>query len=160
MTAIINKNRPPNSEYSQYNVKLLDNLDKDRDHYTPTHIYNPTNPTHPTQTDYKQALEFILTHFEAMDFPRRISTRTTEGRQIFVNDKLQALARFKQANYLDCRISAYTELDDTPNFLFIDIDTLDLAVLRQVLDRCIKFGFTQLSYSPVADTMYISRFIR
>ena len=58
-----------------------------------------------------------------MDFPRKISTKTTEGRQILVDDKPQALARFKQANYLDCRISAYTELDDTPNFIFIDLDT-------------------------------------
>ena len=42
---------------------------------------------------------------------------------------------------MDCRISAYTELDDSPNFLFIDIDTLDRPVLTKVLDRCTKFGY-------------------
>ena len=75
-----------------------------------------------------------------MDFPRKISTKTTKGGQILVNDKSQALARFEQSNWLDCRISAYTELDDSPNFLFIDIDTLDRPVLTKVLDRCAKFG--------------------
>ena len=79
-----------------------------------------------------------------MDFPRKISTKTTEGRQILVNDKPQALARFKQANYLDCRISAYTELDDSPNFLFIDIDTLDEKVLLKVLN----FKFRALKWTP------------
>jgi len=76
-----------------------------------------------------------------VDFPRRISTKTTEGRQILVDDKPQALARFEQANWLDCRISAYTELDDSPNFLFIDIDTLDRSVLTKVMDRCGKFAY-------------------
>ena len=57
---------------------------------SPTHLYNPTHPAHPTQTSYKQALQFILTHFAAMDFPRKISTKTTEGRQILVDDRPQA----------------------------------------------------------------------
>ena len=78
-----------------------------------------------------------------MDFPRKISTKTTEGRQILVNDKPQALARFEQANWLDCRISAYTELDDSPNFLFIDIDTRDQSVLEEILQR-----FEDLNWKP------------
>jgi nucleoside-diphosphate-sugar epimerase len=40
---------------------------------------------------------------------------------------------------LDCRISAYTELDDTPNFIFIDIDSLDFAVTENVLKKCREF---------------------
>ena len=72
-----------------------------------------------------------------IDFPRKISTKTTEGRKIFVDDKPQALARFKQANYLDCRISAYTELDDSPNFLFVDIDIKN--DLKQVLKSISRF---------------------
>ena len=68
MTAIINKNRPHNSEYSQYNDKLLGNLDNDRNDYTPTHrhLYSFTDPT---QTDHKQALQFILAHFGVSTFP-------------------------------------------------------------------------------------------
>ena len=76
-----------------------------------------------------------------MDFPRKISTKTTGGRQVLVNDKPQALVRFEQSNWLDSRISAYTELDDSPNFLFIDIDTLDRSVLTKFLNRFAKFGY-------------------
>ena len=140
MTAIIKQKLPTHSDYLQNNDKFLNKLEGDLCPNYPTYPHNRHNRTNRT-IDHKQALEFILTHFDAMDFPRRISTRTTEDRQILVNDKPQALARFKQANYLDCRISAYTELDDCPNFLFVDIDALDLAVLRQILDRCAKFGF-------------------
>ena len=82
----------------------------------------PGNLETETETQIRQGLNFILKHFAVMDFPRKISTNTTEGRQILVEDKPQALARFKQASYLDCRINAYTELDDSPNFLFVDID--------------------------------------
>jgi hypothetical protein len=90
-----------------------------------------------TEIEIRQGLNFILKHFAAMDFPRKISTKTTEGRQILVNDKPQALARFKQANYLDCRISAYTELDDSPNFLFVDIDIKN--DLKHVLKSISRF---------------------
>ena len=56
----------------------------------------------------KEGLDFILKHFD-FDFiwPRTISTKTTQGRQILVYNKVEAFARFKQANFLDCRISAY-----------------------------------------------------
>jgi hypothetical protein len=87
------------------------------------------NPSTPTERgrDAINTCTFLFRNFvspdlKAADFPRKVSTKTTEGRQILVNDKPQALARFKQANWLDCRISAYTELDDSPNFLFVDID--------------------------------------
>ena len=89
----------------------------------------------PVESDVRQGLTFILRHFSSIDFPRKISTKTTEGRQILVNDKPQALARFKQANYLDCRINAYTELDDTPGFIFIDLDTDCQIQLDNVLTK-------------------------
>jgi hypothetical protein len=42
----------------------------------------------------KQGLDFILKHFEFQFFiwPRTISTKTTQGRQILVYDKEEALA--------------------------------------------------------------------
>ena len=78
----------------------------------------------------KEGLDFILKHFD-FDFiwPRTISTKTTQGRQILVYNKVEAFARFKQANFLDCRISAYPStkytrrLKQEPNFLFIDLDS-------------------------------------
>lgn len=53
-------------------------------------------------------LDFILGHFHNQQiWPRKISTGTTKGGQKLVNSREEALARFAQANYLDCRISAY-----------------------------------------------------
>ena len=51
-----------------------------------------------------QGLEFILSHFTEPLFPRTISTKTTQDRQIVVNSKAEALVRFNRANGLDCRI--------------------------------------------------------
>ena len=105
----------------------------------------------------KENLGFLLKHFKRMDFPRKISTKTTEGRQILVNDRPQALARFEQANWLDCRISAYTEVDDSPNFLFIDIDTLDRSVLNKFFKDVRNKLEIQRSYSRAADIISISQ---
>jgi hypothetical protein len=102
MTAIINRKTPIDSEYLQYNDKFLGKLEVDTCHNTLTHLNNRPHPTHRPPTLDKQTLEFILSHFEGIDFPRRISTKTTNGRQVLVNDKPEALARFKQANQLDC----------------------------------------------------------
>src|ERR1051325_11391356 len=56
-----------------------------------------------------EGLDYILGHFthQMQLWPRTISTKTTDGRQIIVHSKQEALARFKQANFMDCRISAY-----------------------------------------------------
>jgi hypothetical protein len=52
-------------------------------------------------------LDYILSHFKEPIWPRTIATRTTEGRQLTVGSRQEALARYAQANWLDCRISAY-----------------------------------------------------
>ena len=77
-----------------------------------------------------EGLDFILGHFEEPVWPRTISTKTTEGRQVLVYNKEEALARFKQSNYMDCRINAYPNYVEfqginrqPPNFIFIYIDT-------------------------------------
>jgi hypothetical protein len=99
-------------------------------------------------------LDFILRHLGEPIWPRTISTHTTGERQILVYSREQALARFKQANLLDCRINAYpdhTEFRDinrqAPNLIFIDLDqsrdALDKA-LRNVLKNIEeKFNGTQ-----------------
>ena len=82
-------------------------------------------------------LDFILSHFSSNSFPRTISTKTTEERQILVDNKDEALARFKQANYVDCRINAYSggDIKGDPNFIFIDIDnTTNHKVIRKILN--------------------------
>lgn len=63
-------------------------------------------------TPIEEGLDFILSHFQEPIWPRAISTRTTECRQVLVSNRSEALARFKQSNYLDCRISAYSPKPD------------------------------------------------
>jgi hypothetical protein len=77
----------------------------------------------------KDGLDFLLTHFQEPIWPRTISTRTTDKKQILVYSKQEALARFTQANWQDCRTSAYPSYTEykginrqAPNFIFIDLD--------------------------------------
>jgi len=85
--------------------------------------------SHPLYDSITDGLEFILSHFEGPIWLRTISTHTTEGRQILVYSKEEAIARYKQANLLDCRINAYSDYTEygginrqAPNFLFLDLD--------------------------------------
>jgi Primase X len=103
-------------------------------------------------------LDYILSHFEHQMqlWPRTISTKTTEGIQVKVYSKEEAIARFKQADFVDCRISAYpywrpcivsdfAEIKNAiaPNFIMIDLDLCNfgiddnvlLHVLRQTLRK-------------------------
>jgi hypothetical protein len=103
----------------------------------------------PATMTIQEGTDFILSHFEESIWPRKISTHTTEERQILVYSREDALARFKKANLLDCRINAYPDYAgfgsinrQTPNFIFIDLDlshfnsveALD-RVLRNVLEN-------------------------
>ena len=73
-----------------------------------------------------EGLDFILTHLKnPMRWPRTISTKASEGRQIPVYSKQEALSYYKDSNYLDCRISAYNTkalVDQTIDLLMIDLD--------------------------------------
>jgi Primase X len=89
---------------------------------------------------FEEGFKFILSHFEhqIQIWPRTISSALTDNKQVPIYyDERYALARFKQANLVDCRISGYplyTEyrgiVRHTPNFLFIDLD----------LDNVVPFG--------------------
>ena len=61
-----------------------------------------------TSVSIESGLDFILSHLvERIGyFPRRIWTYTTKT-PILVYSRDEALARFKQSNLVDCRISAY-----------------------------------------------------
>ena len=108
-----------------------------------------------------EGLDYIISHFHQQHqrlsiWPRTISTKTTQGRQVIVHSKQEAIARFKQANFMDCRISAYpywrssivsefAEIKNAipPNFIMIDLDMCNfeldedklLHVLRQTLRK-------------------------
>jgi hypothetical protein len=104
----------------------------------------------------EEGLDFILSHFQEPAFPRTISTKATEGRQVPVYSKEEALAWFRAANYLDCKIAAYPKYTDfkginrqAPNLIFIDLDlgrfnskpALDLGLnetLQNIKDRLVN----------------------
>lgn len=96
-------------------------------------------------TTVEAGLGFLLGHFQEPRWPRTISTRTTEGRQIKVMNREEALARFKQAKLLDCRINAYPHREDwaiellgqAPNFIFIDEDKSNFST-EQALDMTLR----------------------
>ena len=56
-----------------------------------------------------EGLDFILSHLEQPIWTGTVSSHKTEGRQILVYSKAEAIAIFKQANLLDCRINAYPD---------------------------------------------------
>ena len=57
-----------------------------------------------TEKQVTEGLDFILSHFEKDSiWPRTISTKLTEGRQITVYSKLEAMSYYKDSNYLDCQ---------------------------------------------------------
>jgi hypothetical protein len=62
-------------------------------------------------------------------FPRTISTRSLNFKQVEVFSKNEALFYFKQSNYIDCRISAFRSSNSKekfyPDLIIIDIDRSD-----------------------------------
>lgn len=109
-----------------------------------------------------EGLEFILSHLEEPLFPRTISTKTTEGRQILVNSRQEVLARFKQAEYKDCRINAFPSYTEhrgktiqKSNFIFIDIDRnqfTDDESLERAVKQCLDKLKEVHAYPTVLDT--------
>ena len=76
----------------------------------------------------EEGLDFILEYFEEPKFPRTVSTKATGNKQVTVYSREEALRHFKEANYEDCRISAFSrhEIDQViPNMIFIDLDDVD-----------------------------------
>ena len=66
-----------------------------------------------------------MSHFNDSIWPRTISTKLTEGRQITIYSKLEAMSYYKDSDYLDCRISAYRYSQNAIpaiSLLMIDLD--------------------------------------
>ncbi len=92
----------------------------------------------------QEGIDFILSHLEEPIWPRKVSSLTTQERQILVYNKNEALARFRQANLLDCRINAYPDYigighinRQSPNFIFIDLDLCRFNS-RKALDKALR----------------------
>jgi hypothetical protein len=86
-------------------------------------------------------VDFLLSHLSKPDFPRTIATKLTEGKQVVVYDKIEALAYYKQANYMDCRLAAYpysfTKTPQIIDFVMLDLDLNNFKYSRQKLDKAL-----------------------
>jgi hypothetical protein len=104
----------------------------------------------------EKGLDFLLSHFEGFIWPRTVSTKGTQGKQVLVFSREQALAKFEQSNFMDCRISAYPSQKYTkrvkqpPNFLFVDLDSqaLDLNKELQCTLSSIRTQFEDETIQP------------
>src|SRR4051794_30182549 len=88
----------------------------------------------------KSHIRIILEHFEEPIFPRTISTYATSGKQIEVKGIDEMLARFEQANLLDCRINAFPIFTNhsgintqAPNFVMCDLDLMKFRIEKLLL---------------------------
>jgi hypothetical protein len=101
----------------------------------------------------KEGIQFILQHFVEPLWPRTVSTKLTDNRQVPVYNIDQTLDLYKKADYRDCRINAYpyhTEFKDInrqePDFIFAgDLDASrfqlpqDLeAILKKTCKKIVK----------------------
>jgi hypothetical protein len=101
----------------------------------------------PSSSTIENGLDFILSHFEEPIWPRTVYTKTL-GIQIPVYSKQEAIARFNQSNYLDCRINAYPDYTEwqginrqSPNFIFIDLDRSNFKTEKEykaAVDQTLK----------------------
>src|SRR5919109_5032694 len=78
----------------------------------------------------ESGLEFILNHFQAVRFPRMISTAATDRRQYEVDSKERAMLYYRAALWEDCRISAFGIGQTNPNLIFIDLDESSFPSFR------------------------------
>jgi hypothetical protein len=111
-----------------------------------------TDESSTTEHNVVQGVDLILGHFEPglspPIWPRTISTKATNGRQVLVYNTEETLARFKQANYLDCRINAYPDYTQwnginrqAPNLIFIDLDLSkfkSIGALSRALNKSLR----------------------
>ena len=79
----------------------------------------------------EKGLNDILKHVEPPDCPRNISTRLTDNKQITVYSRIEALSYFKDANYLDCRVSVYAPDSKRLSIAMIDIDLENFKSKRE-----------------------------
>jgi hypothetical protein len=113
-----------------------------------------------TQTNFSSifyGVDFLLSHLSKPDFPRTVATKLTEGKQVVAYDKIQALAYYKQANYMDCRLAAYPySADRCPqiiDFVMLDLDLNNFKYSRQKLDNALGKILKTLGQEDITPTV-------
>lgn len=116
-----------------------------------------TNNSNSTFSNIFYGLDFLLTHLSKPSFPRTIATKLTEGKQVVITSKIEALAYFKEANYMDCRLAAYPYMVDKKaqilDFVMLDLDLNNFQFSRQKLDKALKKILSSLKKSSITPTV-------
>jgi hypothetical protein len=111
-----------------------------------------SNNQTPTDPSIFLGVDFLLSHLSKPDFPRTIATKATEGKQLVVISKDEALSFYKSANYLDCRLAAYPySLNKTPqliDFVMLDLDLNNFKYSRQKLEKALNQILRSLNIKP------------
>lgn len=94
----------------------------------------------------QKGLEFILQHLSLPQFPRNIMTYRL-GRQVLVHNEQEAMKSFKESDFLDCRISAYSPPAGNKilgtNMISPDIIFIDLDRPRFISERAYKLALSR-----------------
>ena len=100
-----------------------------------------TNPN-PNYSSIFIGIDLLLKHLSKPEFPRTIATKLTEGKQIIVTSKEEALACYKDSNYMDCRLGAYPYIvNNSPqiiDFAMLDLDLNNFKFSKEKLDRALN----------------------
>ena len=75
-----------------------------------------------------EGLDFLLSHFEELLWPRTISTKYPQNRHVEIFSKNEAMNCFKKSEFLDCRIAGFGRYEQEkiiPNLIFVDLDNRD-----------------------------------
>jgi Primase X len=113
------------------------------------------NNNHELTAIVESGLDFILSHFPYLSFPRTISTFESQNKQIMVRSKEETLRRYEESNYIDCRINAFPSLKEgiswAPDFIFMDLDLTDFKSKRALdlaLNKTLKNINERLNAHP------------
>ena len=121
-----------NFSYSYADKILSNDIDKDAVRKNTPYYY----------PDFKENIQFILSHFQEPLFPRTISTQVSGGRQIPVHDINQIYHEFEKSKFIDCRINAFPSIENpVPNFIFIDLDDIhkNISLDKILANHFIKY---------------------
>lgn len=102
-------------------------------------------------------VDFLLNHLAKPEFPRTIATKLTEGKQIIVSSKEEALSFYKDSNYMDCRLAAYrytvNNIPQIIDFVMLDLDLNNFKFSRQKLDRALNKILSTLKKDAIEPTV-------
>jgi hypothetical protein len=117
-----------------------------------------TNSNSPSFSSIFPGLDFLLEHLAKPEFPRTIATRLTEGKQVIVSSKQEAMGCYKDSNYTDCRLAAYpySVNNNSPqviDFVMLDLDLNNFKFSRQKLDRALSKVLCTLKKDTIEPTV-------